>query len=172
MQIPIIMTKRLALRAAMPNDFQHLFSKLFSDTQVMQHLRGEPLDRRGAQAFFDEEFDHQGTGQKIGVLVERSGGAVIGYAGLKPFHALGEEDLELGFVLQSEAWGKGYATEIGFGQLEYGFRTTSRPRLLAQVRLANSGSANALRKIGMSFVKEYERPSMGTWQIYSRQREA
>ncbi|MES2958178.1 MAG: GNAT family N-acetyltransferase [Pseudomonadota bacterium] len=172
MPTPIIVTNRLVLRSALPQDFEPLFSNVFSDEQVMLHLAGKPFGRKDAQALFDEAFDHQGTGRKIGVLVERSGDAVVGYAGLKPFHALGEEDLELGFVLKSAAWGKGYATEIGYGQLEYGFRTTDKPRLLAQVRPANSGSANALRKIGMTFIKEYERPGMGVWQIYAYQRDA
>jgi hypothetical protein len=33
-------------------------------------------------------------------------------------------------------------------------------------------SVNALRKLGMNFVKEYERPERGTWQVFSRGREA
>jgi ribosomal-protein-alanine N-acetyltransferase len=91
---------------------------------------------------------------------------------LKSCNALGDEDFEIGFVLQRAAWGRGYATEIGRAQLEYGFRTTDRPRLLAQVRPENASSANALRKIGMVFTKEYERPGLGTWQVFGHQREA
>ena len=89
-----------------------------------------------------------------------------------PCSALDGNDYELGFVLRREAWGKGYAKEIGVAQLEYGFRTTDRDRLLAQVRPSNKASVNALRKLGMSFVKEYERPQRGTWQVFSRAREA
>ena len=102
MPTTVIATDRLILRSALPQDFEELFSRVFTDARVMQHLSGAPLDREKAKKLFDEAFDHQGTGRKIGVLVERSGDAVIGYAGLKPFDALGEDDFEVGFVLQNE----------------------------------------------------------------------
>jgi hypothetical protein len=44
----------------------------------MEHLSGKPLNREKAKELFDEAFDHQGTGRKIGVLVERSGDALVG----------------------------------------------------------------------------------------------
>jgi len=138
----------------------------------MKHLAGLPLGREQAAKVFDEVFDHDGTGLKPGVLVELQTGEMLGYAGLMPCSALGENDYELGFVLRREAWGKGYAKEIGIAQLEFGFRTTDRSRLLAQVRPANTASVSALRKLGMNFVKEYDRPERGTWQVFSRGREA
>jgi RimJ/RimL family protein N-acetyltransferase len=166
----VIVTERLILRSALPRDFEPLFDHIFDDPRVMQHLGGAPLGRERAAALFAESFDHEGTGRKIGVLVERGSDEVLGYAGLKPCDALGDDDLELGFVLRRSVWGRGYATEIGRAQLELGFGTTDRRRLLAQVQPANSGSACALQKIGMSFVKEYERPGLETWQIFCRQR--
>jgi [ribosomal protein S5]-alanine N-acetyltransferase len=172
MPATVIATERLILRSALPQDFEPLFSSIFGDARVTQYLGGKPLGREEARTFFEDSFDHEGTGRKIGVLVTRSDGAVIGYAGLKPFDALGDEDYEIGFVLASAVWGRGYATEIGRAQLEYGFRTTGRSRLVAQVRPANAASAQALRKIGMTFLKEYERPGLGTWDIYVSQREA
>lgn len=172
MPVTILTTERLRLRSARPEDFEPLFEDVFTDSEVMRYLSGFPLQRQSATGFFEDAFDHDGTGKKIGVLVELATNAVIGYAGLKEFNALGQRDLELGFVLGRRNWGKGYATEIGHGQLEYGFENTDLPRLLAQVRLGNQASASALKKLGMAFHGEYERPSMGTWQIYVRTREA
>ena len=172
MAVHVLVTERLILRSALPQDFEPLFAHVFSDPPVMQYLGGAPLSRERATTVFADAFDHEGTGKKIGVLVERESKEVFGYAGLKTCDALGDEDCEIGFVLRRSAWGRGYATEIGCAQLEFGFRTTSQPRLLAQVRPANSASAHALRKIGMSFVKDYERPTLGTWQVYCRARGA
>jgi RimJ/RimL family protein N-acetyltransferase len=45
----------------------------------------------------------------------------------------------------------GYATEIGHGQLEYGFNVLRLKRLLALVSPSNIASPTALRKIGMEF---------------------
>jgi len=172
MPTSVIATPRLLLRSTLQADFDQLFTLIFSDEEVMKHLTGSPLARVRAAKVFDEVFDHDGTGRKPGVLVEIETGKLLGYAGLMPCNALGENDYELGFVLRREAWGKGYATEIGVAQLEYGFRTTDRIRLLAQARPANKASAHALGKLGMNFVKEYERPERGTWQVFSRTREA
>jgi len=172
MPTTVITTPRLLLRSTSQSDFDQLFALIFSDGQVMKHLTGSPLSREQAAKVFDEVFDHDGTGRKPGVLVELQTERLLGYAGLMPCSALDGNDYELGFVLRREAWGKGYAKEIGVAQLEYGFRTTDRDRLLAQVRPSNMASVNALRKLGMSFVKEYERPQRGTWQVFSRAREA
>jgi len=172
MPTTVITTPRLLLRSTSQSDFDQLFTLIFSDGEVMKYLAGSPLTREQAAKVFDEVFDHNGTGLKPGVLVELQTGQLLGYAGLIPCSALGENDYELGFVLRREAWGKGYAKEIGIAQLEYGFRTTDRNRLLAQVRPANMASVNALRRLGMNFVKEYERPERGTWQVFSRGREA
>jgi len=172
MPTTIITTPRLLLRSTAQSDFDQLFTLIFSDEEVMKHLVGSPLTREQAVKVFDEVFDHEGTGRKPGVLVELQSEEVLGYAGLMPCGALDENDYELGFVLKREAWRKGYATEIGAAQLEYGFRTTDRMRLLAQARPANRASAHALRKLGMEYVKEYERPERGTWQVFSRTREA
>ena len=172
MPCTVIETERMRLRGVTPDDFDPLFSLVFSDEDVMRHLSGQPLTRDKAAAVFRDVFDHEGTGRKPGVLVSRKTNDVLGYAGLMSCTALGEEDFELGFVLRKDAWGLGYASEIGQAQLEYGFRTTSRLRLLAQVRPANASSINTLRKLGMLFIKEYERPERGTWQVFARSREA
>lgn len=162
----IISTPRLLLRGALPEDFDVLFATVFSDARVAEHLSGAAMSRDQARQFFDQEFDHLGTGRKIGVLVEKGSSALVGYAGLKPFKALGREDYEVGFVLNARSWGRGYATEIGRAQLEYGFATTELPRLVAQVRPENLGSAKALAKIGMNYLQTYDRPNLGIWDIY------
>lgn len=172
MPTTIITTPRLLLRSTSQSDFDQLFTLIFSDGEVMKHLAGSPLARQQAAKFFNDAFDHDGTGLKPGLLVELQTEKLLGYAGLMPCSALGENDYELGFVLGREAWGKGYAKEIGIAQLAYGFRTTDRNRLLAQVRPANTASVTALKKLGMNFVKEYERPERGTWHVFSHGREA
>ena len=172
MPATILSTARLSLRATEPQDFDLLFANVFSDGQVMEHLGGSPLLPREARAIFDAAFDHEGTGRKLGVLVERVTEQVIGYAGLLECLALGENDYEIGFVLSRSAWGRGFATEIGHAQVEYGFGPAKCHRLLAQVAPRNVASATALRKIGMRFHIEYEKPGRGIRHIYVRDRVA
>lgn len=168
----VLLTPRLRLRGARPDDFEPLLASIFSDPQVMQYLSWPTMDRAQARAVFEQHFDHDGDGTRVGVLVERDGGEVLGYAGLKACDALGADDLEMGFVLRPSAWGRGYASEVGQAQLQHGFTHGGRPRVLAQVRPENAASVHALRKLGMHFVKAHERPGLGHWHVYSRERDA
>jgi RimJ/RimL family protein N-acetyltransferase len=133
-------------------DFQKLYECVFSDADVMRFvLGGVALAEDQARSLFASAFDHEGTGLKLGTLVERAGGDIIGFSGLMECSALGAKDYEIGFVLRRAAWGRGYATEIGQGQLEYGFNVVGCARLLAQVAPENRNSIATLNKIGMAY---------------------
>jgi ribosomal-protein-alanine N-acetyltransferase len=168
--VTVLETPRLRLRQVVADDFEALFSSVFEDELVMRHLSGSALAREKALSVFNEVFDHEGSGRKPGVLELRETKEFLGYAGLMACSALGEEDYEIGFVLKRDAWRKGYGTEIGLAQLNYGYQTTGNARLLAQVRPANAASRRTLRRIGMEFVKEYERPGRGLWQVFKHTR--
>ena len=114
----------------------------------------------------DRNFDHHASGKKLGVLIERATAQVIGFAGLLQCDVLGGPDYELGFVLRRSAWGRGYATEIGRGQLEYGFGTLGLGRLLALVSPKNSASITVLEKIGMKFHSTVVNDQRGDRQVY------
>jgi [ribosomal protein S5]-alanine N-acetyltransferase len=146
----IIVTSRLCLRSPLPADLQPLHENVLSDAAVMSlALTGKPMTPAQSLEFFQDNFDHDASGKKLGILIEQASGQAIGFAGLLPCDALGEADYELGFVLRRSAWGQGYATEIGRGQLDYGFDVLGLKRLLALVSPANQASMSALQKIGM-----------------------
>jgi RimJ/RimL family protein N-acetyltransferase len=87
----------------------------------------------------------------LGVLADKTSGEVIGFAGLNPCEVLSEDDLEIGFVLAREAWGRGLATEIGQAQLAFGFGRLGRARLLALASAQNAASLGTLEKLGMHY---------------------
>ncbi len=132
----------------------------------MRQAFGGVLGRDDAAAFFQADFDHAGSGRKLGTLVELSSGNIVGFSGLMQCHALAADDYELGFVLARPAWGKGYATEIGRGQLQYGFGTLKCTRLLALAAPTNLPSISALRKIGMHYHSTMQMEGRGERQIY------
>jgi [ribosomal protein S5]-alanine N-acetyltransferase len=141
----IIVTPRLRLRSLAPTDFRPLHDHVLSHPAVMAlALSGQPMSTLQAREFIDRNFDHDASGTKLGVLIERATGQVIGFAGLLQCDTLEEPDYELGFVLRRSAWGHGYATEIGRGQLEYGFNVLRLKRLLALVSPSNIVSTTAL----------------------------
>jgi ribosomal-protein-alanine N-acetyltransferase len=163
----IIVTTRLVLRGSRPSDLPILYDHVFSDVAVMRHaFTGAPLSLPQATDFFENNFDHKASGTKLGVLTDRATTEVLGVAGLLPCDVLGAADYEIGFILRRAAWGHGYATEIGMGQLEYGFSTKGCRRMLAQVSPGNNASISVLQKIGMKFLRTVETHERGTRLVY------
>jgi len=120
----VITTARLELCAARPEDFLALCESVLSVPEVMrQVMSGQVLREDEARQFFTEKFDHTGTDQRPGVLVERAAAQVIGFAGLMPCSVLGASDFEIGFVLARTFRGRGYAQQIGRAQLTFGLST-------------------------------------------------
>jgi ribosomal-protein-alanine N-acetyltransferase len=171
--IEIIATERLVLRTPLSSDLGVLYEHVISDSEVMRHaFAGRPFSSAETAKFFDEQFDHGGSGRKLGVLVERPSAAVIGFAGLLPCDVLGEADYEIGFVLRRSAWRRGYGTEIGFAQLNYGFNALDCRRLLAQASPENRASIATLRKLGMHFHSAVDNEERGNRLLKPRARPA
>jgi RimJ/RimL family protein N-acetyltransferase len=166
----IISTNRLTLRSACNTDLETLYDIVFSVAEVMaQAFEGNSLTKDKAMRFFADHFDRNGNGRQLGVLTLRDSGNIIGFAGLLECSALGERDYEIGFVLGREFWGKGYATEIGRGQIEYGLEVAGCKRLLALVSPGNNASIAVLKKIGMTHHSTIETDTRGKRQIYVAQ---
>lgn len=163
----MITTPRLVLRQATPSDLDSLYEIALSDPEVMsQAFKGEALTKTEAKAFFAHEFSQPDNDKHIGVLTLNSSDTVIGFAGLVKSSILGQQDYEIGFVLAKNYWGKGYASEIGLGQIRYGFEQLGCDRLLALVAPINQASRHALVKLGMSFHSTVETEERGMREIY------
>jgi ribosomal-protein-alanine N-acetyltransferase len=172
MTIDIIATKRLVLRSASDSDLDPLYDIVFSVPEVMsQAFEGNPLSRKQAADFFYSAFDQDGNGMQLAVLTLKDSGTIIGFAGLLESTTLGQQDFEIGFVLGREYWGKGYATEIGVAQIEYGLECRKCSRLLAFVSPKNGASKSALVKIGMHHHSTIETASRGMRDVYVVQRD-
>jgi RimJ/RimL family protein N-acetyltransferase len=164
----LIDTPRLALRAAQPADFGPLFTRVLSDPAVMRHVdAGGALDLDRATAFFATALDHDGSGGKPGVLIEKASGELIGYAGPRRCRVLGTDDLEIGFVLARAAWGRGYGSEIGRAQIAHVTETLGRSRALALAAPDNAASIATLQAIGMAFVTTIEVDGRGRRNVYA-----
>lgn len=168
MTTSILTTERLILRSAAESDFEPLFQMAFSDPDVMKHaFEAKVLSRDEAVAFFLKEFDFDASGKKVGTIIEKRTGAIIGFGGLIASSIFGEEDYEIGFVFTKDSWGKGYATEIGKAQITYGLDTLGYDRMLAFVAPKNLASVAVLKKIGMSHFKTIETQKRGPREVYA-----
>jgi ribosomal-protein-alanine N-acetyltransferase len=80
--------------------------------------------------------------------VEKQSGAVIGGGGLALLEDL--DEVEVFYHFRKDCWGKGYATELTLGLLEYGFAHLDRPRLIGLAYPANVASHRVMTKAGMT----------------------
>jgi [ribosomal protein S5]-alanine N-acetyltransferase len=148
----VLTTPRMVLRAVGEADIPWLHQKIFGVPEVMNWVfAGTALSRSESDSFIRENFNFKAAPTGLCALVDKASGELIGFAGLSPCQALADDDLEFGFVLAREAWGKGLATEIGQAQLALGFEQLGRPRLLALASAQNAASIGTLQKLGMHY---------------------
>jgi ribosomal-protein-alanine N-acetyltransferase len=148
----VLTTPRLVLRAVGEADISPLYQKIFSVPEVMSWVfAGKALSRDEAECFIRANFNFEAASTGLCVLADRASGEVMGFAGLNPCQILANDDLEIGFVLAREAWGRGFATEIGQAQLAFGFKRLARTRLLALASAQNAASIRTLEKLGMHY---------------------
>lgn len=143
-----LVTPRLACRRFTGDD-RPAFARLYSDPDIMRHLAdGVPFSPRQIADRFtrvQEHYRRQGFG--MWALVDRQTLKIVGRAGLQ--HLSGVDEVEVGYALFPEHWGKGLATEIAGALVRYGFEKLNFPRIVALVSPQNTASMNVLEKIHM-----------------------
>jgi [ribosomal protein S5]-alanine N-acetyltransferase len=79
-------------------------------------------------------------------IIEKSSGEIIGSCGFaRPRET---PEIELGYLLARESWGKGYATEIARAAADYGFKKLGFREIIALTDVENTASQRVLEKIG------------------------
>jgi RimJ/RimL family protein N-acetyltransferase len=143
-----LVTARLSLRRFTWADLDWLIA-LNADARVMAFLGGvkdratvEMVLRTRILDYYDQ---HPGLG--IWATVERDTGRHVGFHVLNNIQ--GETDIQVGYALVADAWGKGYATEMCRRILHYGFATLQLPRIVAITNLDHVGSQRVLLKCGL-----------------------
>ncbi len=156
-------TPRLHLRPFTLADHEAIHV-VYSDPEVMRYV-GHGAHRTLAETanalrIYGDVLARRGY--SFLAVTERATGALIGDGGLHPLGGVGP-DVELGYTLARDAWGRGYATELGHALIEYAFTVLRVPRVVAQVEPANTASRNVLAKLGMTEREErtaYGRPHL------------
>ena len=141
-------TKRLTLRRFTPQDFD-LLLELYSDPEVMRYVGGVKKRDEVEAAMKTRvlEYYEQFPGLGMWATIERESGACIGTHLLN--HIQGEVYIQVGYVLFSRFWGRGYATEMTKAILRYGFTTLALPEIDAITDQPNVASQHVLLKAGL-----------------------
>ncbi len=165
--VVILTTPRLILRSATEQDILVMHARVLGDREVMRYVfQGEPMTLERAEQVMRKFFTFGDSLTGIAVLADRPTGEIIGFAGLFPCEDLGVKDLEIGFVLARQAWGRGIATEIGEAQLAFGFEQLNCRRLLGLADPRNGPSIHALQKLGLQYLKDVTEPPRARRSVF------
>ena len=151
-------TERLILRKFDERDVDAIFA-MRSDSDVMRFIR-EPQNRDEAINWL-KLVSSRWDDEKIGfcAVLEKASRKLIGWCGLWRLKETGE--VEVGYAIDKEYWGRGLAAEAARAFLEYGFNELKLEKVVAVARPENAASRRVMEKLGMQY--DY------TGEFYGRQ---
>jgi len=162
----ILNTKRLILRNITKEDFQTLYEEIFSDYEVVENTFGSTMFSQEETYKFLLENGNFDSNIGLSVIKEKETNTIIGVGGVLPCTYLDESDYEIGFILEKQSWGKGYAKEIGSAQIEQIRNELKKTRALAVVSPINKASIKSLKNLGFIYEKTLVIPR-GERLVYS-----
>ena len=149
----VIETERLLLREFVPEDADALAS-VISDAETMRFYL-KPYDRAGVESWIERNRRrYRDDGHGLWAMVLKSSGEVIGDCGLSWQTVDEVEEIEIGYHVRRDLWGRGLAPEAAAACRDYGFERLRAPRLIALIRPENMPSRRVAEKIGLSLWKE------------------
>jgi len=145
--IPIIETDRLRLTAFRERHFEAYAAMLADPGSTKFVGDGEPLDRMNAWRSMAMLLGHwQLRGYGMWAIELKDSGKFFGRVGLH--RPEGWPDLELGWMLQADQRGHGYATEGARAALEFAFKEVHPQRVVSLIRIDNTASERVARRLG------------------------
>ena len=155
----MIETERLILRPWRDTDRDPFFA-LNSDPAVMEYLPAS--DRASSDAAVDKMIATETAhGHCFWAVERKADGKFLGFCGPMPAREPLNE-VELGWRLAREAWGRGYATEGARASLSWCWANLDTPTVMAITVPANTRSRHVMEKIGMAYVEggDFDHPAL------------
>lgn len=146
----IIETERLYLRNWIEEDIAPYYS-LNQHPKVIEFLR-EPLTMQQVEDFIVAANQHQTKhGYTLWAVEPKNRPTCIGFIGLNytTWEAPFTPAVEVGWRLDADWWGKGYATEGAKACLVYGFNTCGLQEIVSFTVSENNRSRRVMEKIGL-----------------------
>lgn len=136
---------RIIIREFLPQEKQ-TFLDLFKDNQVTQYLPNASPERY--LEMFDELLEnYEKKNLSRWAIFDATNNNFIGICVARIF-VHNTSQIEIGYVLSREYWGKGIATEVCKAITQYSFTNTNTKEVVAITDISNSGSQNVLQKAG------------------------
>ena len=144
-------TERLIIRNWRADDWL-LVRPMSLDPDVMRYIgHYQPWSEQETRQFVSNRTtDYERHGWTMWPLVLKGTGAFVGYCGfLRRMYGEYVGEIEIGYALAKDAWGRGLAVEAGARVLRYGFEALGFERVIASARPENARSIRVMEKMGM-----------------------
>jgi [ribosomal protein S5]-alanine N-acetyltransferase len=153
-----MISDRLILRPwQLPTD-KEAFFQIYQNTEVthfLPRIRQLATDRESLNAHFLvrlQDIRQQGNGSDWWAMIDRTNEQIIGsiiLQNLPDQYGYPTPEIEIGWHLRRDYWGKGYITEAAKVILEYGFLSLQLPISYAVVNPENYRSIRVTERLGM-----------------------
>ncbi len=155
-------SKRLVFREMTVEDVPFLM-KIFSDPVAMKYYPSTKTDEE-AKGWIEWNLrNYKETGHGLWLLFDRNSGDFVGQCGLVPQKARFFPEIELGYLLAREHWGKGLATEAAMHCLDHAFEILKLEKIVSYIDPKNAPSEKLARRLGMT-LEEFSCPSKNAWK--------
>lgn len=158
-----VTTERLELRR-IDLDVLDALAEVFAKPEVWHYPYGRSFTRDETATFLIDQveaWDAQGFG--LWSVTERGSARVVGYAGLSTprflREVLVEPAVEVGWRLDPDVWGRGYASESATAALGEAFTTLGLDRVCSVPQVDNQPSLRVAERIGMRRERDIEFPA-------------
>lgn len=179
----ILETDRLTLRQFTWDDLDDI-AAILADPEGMKHIGpGTPRTRDEVKPWMSkwiEDGEYAWSAETLArvpqlkrapqrnahfsmwATLDKPSGKLIGRCGLLAWNLDGELEVEVGYHLAREYWGRGLATEAARSIRDYGMDRLGFDRLISIIKPANTASRRVAKKNGM----RHERDSMvNQWHV-------
>ncbi len=149
-------------------DYLDEVAKWYQDAEMMRYYGGIK-SRDEVETMIRERhlpaWEERGYGYCILILKET--GEAFGHCGLLHQFIDDTEELEVGYLLRKDHWGRGLATEAASALYDYALNTLGNTRITSIIHPENKASIRIAEKNGLSYEKT------ATWRdnpasIYSK----
>ena len=149
--IPTLRTERLTLRAMHPIDAEDMYDYARLEEVTKYLLWSEHPSLSYTRDYLHYVQSRYSLGDFYDwAVIDKESRRMIGTCGFARID-LENGAAELGYVLNPDFWGRGYATEVASRVIEFGFEELGLHRIEARFMQGNEASRRVMEKLGMTF---------------------
>ncbi len=147
-----IKTNRLHLRHFRIEDLD-TYSEIMGDQRIARWFpKGDSYTREESEKSLNNILSHwMKHGYGLWAITKKDDDSLLGRCGLN--YIPNTLEVEIDFIIATNYWNNGYATEASKAALFYGFKILKLDKIIALSKPENTASRKVIEKVGMRYKK-------------------